>query len=294
MLALFSLAMLGLAASAPVPFVVAYSPCNLNPTIEEEIISSSGLLEIRNLGDNESRLHVLVPIQPLSEDKIIKIWAVGDDGRLVGVLSNQVSPEGLINYEVVPFNEHVLKAPDRGVNLYTYFAYHYGQVSREEPIHLEVIENGRLVYSTKIWIDSSCKPLPPPPTSMMILGDPSRGLGIMIAWLLAYLPIFGSARVIVGVNASRKNVMIATITAPITFLVLWIWPLGGFLTSPNFAPSGSIIFILTPLLGILYFAVIPWVYSRMFKTSFGQGFGVAIAAATILFIVSLLIGVTLS
>ncbi len=109
-------------------------------------------------------------------------------------------------------------------------------------------------------------------------------LGLIIIWIIVSIPVFISARIIVGRQASFGEAMLATLVGPIVFGI--ILTIGYVITQRVFSGLGIIAFLL---------GFIAWiaVYKGVFRTGWIRAFGIALLAiivALIVFVILALVG----
>jgi hypothetical protein len=109
-------------------------------------------------------------------------------------------------------------------------------------------------------------------------------LGLIIIWIIVSIPVFISARIIVGRRAGFGEAMLATLVGPIVFGI--ILTIGYVINQRVFTGLGVIAFLL---------GFIAWiaVYRVVFHTGWIRAFGIAVLAiivALIVFVILALIG----
>lgn len=103
-------------------------------------------------------------------------------------------------------------------------------------------------------------------------------LALIVAWIVASVPLYLAAKVVSGHKATFGRAMAATVLGPvIMYLSLFAFTL--FL----FPLAGTILFAV--LAFILAVAVLSWVYASIFDTSLIGGAGIAIIAVIISLII---------
>jgi hypothetical protein len=107
-------------------------------------------------------------------------------------------------------------------------------------------------------------------------------LGLIIMWIIVSIPVFISAKIIVGRRASFGEALLATLVGPLVFgIVLTI----GYLVSQRiFSGLGILAFL---------FGFIAWiaVYKSVFHTGWVRAFGIAVLSLIVALIIFVILAV---
>jgi len=100
-------------------------------------------------------------------------------------------------------------------------------------------------------------------------------VGLIVAWIVASIPVYFAAKLITGGKAGLGQAMVATLLGTVVYAIVRL--LFGALLSPALGPAAPAIATLAA------FLVWVWVYKSRFSTGWLQAVGIAILASVIVY-----------